>query len=357
MKVYIKYLVLLFFKSFFYVLAVMASLVFILNLLGEIEFFRDINTSANFTLILSLLNSPDMIFEMFPFIFLITSQLFFISLYNNNEIEILKYSGLKNIKILIVLASVSFLTGIIIILFFYNASANLKNFYLELKSQYTTDGKYLAVVTKNGLWIRDKINDTTLVINSSKIENNYLIGNFITEFDENYNVLRNIKSEKIDIANKEWIIFNSKIFYKNNYNFLDETKLLTNFDYKRIQTLYSNLSSLNIFELFELKKNYENLNYSTTEVNLQIIRLLTNPLYLVLMTIFSALIMFKIKRFDSATFKISIGLFFSVVIYYINNFFYVLGTTERISINLSIFLPLIILTVINGLMIVKVNEK
>ena len=68
------------------------------------------------------------------------------------------------------------------ILFFYNVSANLKNFYLELKSQYTTDGKYLAVVTKNGLWIRDKINDKTLVINSSKIENNFLIGNFITEF-------------------------------------------------------------------------------------------------------------------------------------------------------------------------------
>ena len=357
MKVYIKYLVFLFFKSFFYVLAVTASLVFILNVLGEIEFFRDIDTNANFTLILSLLNSPDMIFEMFPFIFLITSQLFFINLYNNNEIEVLKYSGLKNIKILIVLGSVSFLTGIFIILFFYNVSANLKNFYLELKSQYTTDGKYLAVVTKNGLWIRDKINDKTLVINSSKIENNFLIGNFITEFDENYNVLRNIKSEKIDIASKKWVIFNSKIFYKNNYKFLEKTQLLTNFDYKRIQTLYSNLSSLNIFELFELKKNYENLNYSTTEVNLQIIRLLTNPIYLVLMSIFSALIMFKIKRFDSATFKISIGLFFSVVIYYINNFFYVLGTTERISINLSIFLPLIILIITNGLMMVKVNEK
>ena len=54
----------------------------------------------------------------------------------------------------------------------------------------------ILLYNKNGLWIRDKINDKTLVINSSKIENNYLIGNFITEFDENYNVLRNIKSEK-----------------------------------------------------------------------------------------------------------------------------------------------------------------
>ena len=36
-----------------------------------------------------------MIFEMFPFIFLITSQAFFIKLFNNNELEIFKYSGLK----------------------------------------------------------------------------------------------------------------------------------------------------------------------------------------------------------------------------------------------------------------------
>ena len=41
------------------------------------------------------------IFEMFPFIFLITTQLFFIKLFENKEIEIFKYSGLKNSKILI----------------------------------------------------------------------------------------------------------------------------------------------------------------------------------------------------------------------------------------------------------------
>ena len=357
MKIYIKFIVGLFFKSFFYVLAIMASLVFILNLLGEIDFFRDLNIGASYTLFLSLLNSPDMIFEMFPFIFLLTTQLFFIKIMKNNEIEILKYSGLKNSKILSILSIVSFVSGLFIVIFFYNFSSSVKNFYLELKSKYTIDGKYLAVVTKNGLWIRDKINNKILVINSSKIENNYLIGNFITEFDSEYNVLRNIKSDKIDITDEEWLIFDGKIFNKNNYEFKSETKLLTNFDYKRIQSLYSNLSSLNILELFELKKNYEKLNYSTVEVNLQLLRLLTVPLYLFLMTIFASLIMLKIKRFENTTLNISLGLFFSVVIYYINNFFFVLGSTERISVTISIFLPLILLAMTNGLMINKINEK
>ena len=103
MKTYTKFLIFTFLISFLYVTGIMFSLVFILNLLSEIEFFKNINVTTNFTLFLSLINSPSMIFEMFPFIFLITTQLFFIKLFQNNEIEIFKYSGLKNSKIIAIL--------------------------------------------------------------------------------------------------------------------------------------------------------------------------------------------------------------------------------------------------------------
>ena len=75
-----------------------------------------------------------MIFEIFPFIFLITTQLFFIKLFNNNEINIFKYSGLKNSRIITILSTAAIIAGILITTLFYNLSSNLKNFYLELKS-------------------------------------------------------------------------------------------------------------------------------------------------------------------------------------------------------------------------------
>ena len=85
----------------------------------------------------------------------------------------------------------------------------------------------------------------------------------------------------------------------------------------RIKTLYSNLSSLNFFELYELRKNYKKLNYSITDVDLHILKKLFHFQFFNLMTIFSSLIMFNIKKIKSTTFKISIGFFFSVIIYYI----------------------------------------
>ena len=357
MKTYIKFLISTFFKSFIYVLLVLLSLVFILNLLTELEFFKDINVDVYFTLLLSFLNSPSMLFEMFPFIFLITTQMFFIKLFQNKEIEIFKYSGLKNSSIIFVISVIAFIIGLAIITLYYNISSNLKNVYLGLKSNYTKDGKYLAVITQNGLWIKDEINKKIIMINSSEIKPNKLINNFITIFNENYISEKNIKSNEIDISQNEWIIYKPKIFEKNNYYNQDIMRLKTSFDYKRIQSLYSNLSSLNIFLLYELRENYKRLNYSLTEVDLQILKLISYPIYLILMTIFASLIMLNIKKFDSTTIKIAVGLFFSVVIYYISNFFYIMGSTERIPLLMSIFVPLILLTLTNILMFRNINEK
>ena len=357
MKIYIKFFTYLFLKSLLYVSGVLISLVFILNFLGELDFFQKIEVDTFFTIFLALLNSPAMIFDMFPFIFLITAQIFFIKLFNNNELTTLKYSGLKNSKILKILTSLSFITGILIITIFYYFSSNFKNLYLELKSPFTNDNKYLAVVTKNGLWIRDKIENKILVINSYRMDGHYLIGNFITEFDENYNSIRNIKSDKINVSKKKWLITNAKIYEGNNYTTKQILELNTNFDLKRINTLYSNLGSMNLYELYELRKNYKRLNYSITEVDLQLLKLISFPFFLLLMCLFSSTIMLRIKHLSNSTFKIALGLFFSVIIYYLNNFFYVLGSTEKLGVQISVLSPLLILTLINFVMLNRINEK
>ena len=357
MKTYVKFLTKTYLNSFFYVSLIMFSLIFILNLLSELDFFKDINVNSYLPIYLSLINSPTFIFEMFPFIFLISTQLFFITLFSNNQLSIFKYSGLKNSKILFIISLISFILGMIIITLFYSFSSSLKNFYLDLKSNYTSDGKYLAVITKNGLWIKDVIDDKILIINSVKIDQNYLIDAYISEFNNNFEINRNIVSPKIDISNKNWIIFDAKVFNKNSNQKFRTLEMNTNFDYLIVQSLFSNLSSLSILELLELRKNYKSLNYSLIEIDIQLLKLISFPIYLMLMTIFSSIVMMSTKQVKSSILKISIGLFFSVVIYYLFNFFNVLGKTEKIDLFSSVLLPIVLLTVVNSLMIKRFNEK
>ena len=357
MNTYTKFLINLFIRSFGYVFFIMLSLVIILNILSEIEFFKNFEVATYFPIYMSLLNSLPLIFEIFPFIFLLSTQVFFISLFNDNQMNIFKYSGLKNSKIINLLSILTFFLGILIITIFYNFSSNLKNIYLEFKNKYTGDNSYLAVITKNGLWIKDLVDGKVKIINASRIDENFLIDVFITEFDENYNLQRSIISEKIDVKENQWKIFKPKILQNNSSRTIDNISFYSNFDYQRIQNLFSNLSSLSLIELIKLKENYQKLNYSTTEVDIQLQKLISLPIYLTLMTILSALIMFNTKQFKSSTLKISVGIFLSVIVYYLNNFSYVLGNTEKISLEMSIWLPMLVLFFINFIMIVKVNEK
>ena len=106
-----------------------------------------------------------------------------------------------------------------------------------------------------------------------------------------------------------------------------------------------------------MKKNYDLLNYSTIDIDIQIQKIISYPIYLILMTIFSSILMLNIKKYKSNTFKISIGLFLCVIIYYFNNLFNVLGVTEKINFMLSVWVPLAFLTLVVTLMTLKINEK
>lgn len=357
MSTYIKFLSLNYLKSLGYVFLIMLSLVTILNILTEVEFFKNYEVSAHLPFYLSVLNSFDLIFEMFPFIFLIGTQVFFVNLFNDNQINIFKYSGLKNSKIIMLITFIALFLGILLITIFYSFSSNLKSVYLEYKNKYSSDNKYLAVVTNNGLWIKDVNNKKKIIVNADRIDENFLINVNISEFDNNFNLLQIITSEKVDIKSNNWQLIKPNFVRNNQTEEIESAIIYSNFNYEKINTLFSNLSALSLLELIDLRNNYKQINYSTTEIDLQLQKLISFPIYFSLMTVLSAIIMFNTKTFKSITLKIIIGLFFCVIVYYVNNLFQVLGSTNKIPLILSVWVTLLILIMFNSIAILKINEK
>ena len=357
MKIYIKFLINLFNISFFKVFSIFFIVILLTNILEQIDFFKNIDISFFYLVFLSFLNSPSILFEILPFIFLLSTQVFFISLIDKKELEIFKYTGLNNFMIIKIISLYTFIAGLILVIIFYNTSAILKNSYLLIKNKYSDTNKYLAVITENGLWIKDEINESVNIINANKVDNEFLLNVLITQFDKNFEIINIIQSKKVDISSYQWKIFNPIILKDNQQTALNEIILQSNFDLKRINSLFSNLSSLTIIELFELRKSYKSLNYSVTDVDSHLYKVISYPIYLTLITIFAAIIMFNVSYQKNSFFKIILGILLSVVIYYINYFLNILGTNEKIPLLLSILMPLIILTIINFISIIKLNEK
>ncbi len=357
MKAYIKFIINLFNISFFKVFFIFFIIILITNILEQIEFFNNIDINFLYLIFLSFLNSPSILFEILPFIFLLSTQIFFISLIDKKELEIFKYSGLNNFIIIKIISLYTFIAGLVLVIVFYNTSAILKNSYLLIKNKYSEDNKYLAVITENGLWIKDEIDNNINIINANKTKNEFLLDVSITQFNKNFEFLNIIQSKKVDISTYKWKIFEPLILKNNQQTVLNEMILQSNFDLKKINSLFSNLSSLTIPELLALRKSYKALNYSVVDIDSHLYNITSYPIYLTLITIFSAIIMFNIGYQKNSFFKITLGIFLSVVIYYINYFLNILGTNEKIPLILSIFMPLIILSIINFISIIKLNEK
>ena len=357
MKTYIKFLVNLFNVSFFKVFFTFFIIILITNILEQVEFFKELNFNFFYLIFISFLNTPSIVFEILPFIFLLSTQIFFISLIDKKELEIFKYTGLNNFKIIKIISLYVFISSLLIVIIFYNGSAILKNSYLLIKNKYADDNKYLAVITENGLWIKDEIDGKINIVNANKVDNQFLINVSITQFNKDFEINNIINADKVDISSNIWKLFNPLIVTNNQSESLSEMELNSNFDLEKINSLFSNLSSLTIIELFKLRNAYIALNYSVIDINSHLYKIITYPIYLTLMTILAAVMMFNISYQKNSFFKVSLGIFLSVVIYYINYFLNILGTNEKIPLIISIFLPMIILLIINFISIIKLNEK
>ena len=354
---YKKYIYKTYFYNLLKVSLVFISLSIIMNLFEEIDFLKESDNPILLPLILTILNTPSVIFEIFPFIFLISGIFFFIEVIDKNELVIFKLYGLTNTKIIRIISVATFSLGLLIVILFYNFSASLKFLYLDIKNEYTKDDKYLAVVTSNGLWIKDEINNTTNFISAEKIENDNLLNVFISKFDKNFNLQKVIISKKVNIKNKTWILNNPTISSNNKTQKLDKLEFKSNFDHERILSIFENFSSLNILKLEELKKDYESLGYNTDVINGYKQRLYSYPIYLTLMICIASLLMLNIGYNKSKVFHIALGILVSVIIYYINYFFKAIIETQDVPYIISIWGPQLILFMIVVMNLIRINEK
>lgn len=357
LKIYHKYIIFNFLSKFFFVTLIFFSLTVILGVLEEISFSKNLDINFFFPYFLTILNAPITLFEIFPFIFLITTQFLFFDLYKKDELNLLKTNGLDNFSIIKIISILALLIGLINVFFYYNISSNLKFYYSNLKNKLSNDNKYLAMVTKSGLWIKDEVNDNKLIIKSEFIKDNLIVNTVINEFDKNYDLLRIIQSEKIDIKDNLWIIYNPKITTNNTNEIQSEMIYLkTNFNYEKISNLFSNVSTLDIFKLFDLKKDYEKLGYSADDIKMQILKLSTLPLFYTILAILASLVMIRISKEISLVLLIIMGFLISVIIYYFMFFFSSLGLNGNIPITLSIFFPILVLSIICIIGLVGINE-
>ena len=360
-KILIQYLFNNYLKTFLKVFFVFYCFGIILNLFEEIEFFKDAKASFITPLLLTILNIPSMIIQLLPFIIFITSMKFIIDIKNNKDLLTIKVFGISNFKVFLLISFISFFIGWFSLFFLNPVTSSMSKYYEKIKANYSKDIDHLVTFNKNGLWIKENLKDGQRIISSKEINQKNLKDLTIFNFDKNYNLVNKIYSSSANIEKNTWalkdvIIFNFKdsLIEKKELGELEVNSIYT---YEKITSLYKNFDTLSFIDLI---KNYQNLldqGYSNIFLKQSFNNMLSMPFFLLTMTaLASILVMGKLTKSKNTNYII-IGLVSCIIIYYLKDLSIALGKTNRISLTLATWMPIIIIGLFSSVGILQINEK
>ena len=331
-----------------------------MNLFEEINFFKDYGVSVNLPIFLTLLFVPSLLNDFFPFVVLISGIWFFLKIKKSNELTAVNISGMSNLSIILIPGILSILLGIFFVTSVNPLTSFLVKKYEKIKGSYEQDQQYLASITDNGIWIKEKNPKKNNIIRAFNLEGNNLIEVTIYEFDKNNDFIRRIEAEKADITFEEWTLKNVKVMNADGTLISENIKdvsYISMFDLKKLKSLYSNLDTISFWNLDDEIKLLEERGYSTSKMKVKLHRSLAFPLFLLSMVLLSSFFTLGTKTNENNWNYVFLAIISSVLIFFFNDFSAVLGETEKLPLEVAVWMPILIIFILSSVGIIHANQK
>jgi len=338
-------------------------LLFLILTFDEANFFKkieNINVLLIFKLI--LLKTPTILLSFSPFIFLFGGILFHLSLKNRNEIIAIRTIGISNFKLISVSAIISLFFGYIIVFFFNPLSSISTKEYEAIKSDYLQNTNSIFI-NDNGLWflMNNKFEKKIIRIENLDLTKNLGKNIIILDFDRNFEFQSRIDAKEGIFENKTIKILNSTVTTPNekakNIKTIKELQIDINFSLAEIQNTFKNSSSISIYELKKLIKNIQELGYSADYLKIEYQKLMSLPIYLLAMVVLSGLMIVNLGTNKSYIFYVVLGIIISAILYFLSDLSITMGKAATINLELSVWLPIFFIMLVNFIGLIQVNAK
>ena len=355
-----KYLAQEFLKVVIIFIFVFFCLGFIMNLFEEINFFKDIDIGIYLPVLLSVMIVPSLLYNMFPFIILLSGIWFFLKIKKSDEITAMKVSGMSNLSIMIIPCILSIALGLFFISSINPITSALVKKYEIIKGSYEKDQDYLAAITKNGIWIKEKNLHKNNIIKSSNLEGENLMNLSIYQFDQDNNFVKRIEAKSANISSTKWILNQVKITDTDGRLLSEITEKISYnsiYDIKKIKSLYSNLDTISFWNIKNEIELLEERGYSTKQMETKLHRSLSFPFFLLGMVLLSGVFTLGINFRENNITYVFVTIITCVLIYFFNDFSAALGKTEKLSVEIAVWMPIVIIFIFSAVGVIYANQK
>ena len=331
------------------------GLFFLIDLIELLRRSSSKEIPFNIILKIALLHIPSLFPIVFPTIFLLSSMHTFMKLNKNNELSVMRSSGIS-----IWFFMLPAILNCIIISIFYIFVCNpiFSQMIVKFKSYegtYFRGNAGLHTISPTGLWLREINNDNMYVINASHYSplDNKLQNVIIFEFDKEEIFQRRIDVGKVEMTENKWKLYDTSVAKINEPPvFYKQMEMSIDLSIKKIEQNFRSADTINFWKLPEYIANLKNSGFNTKRHEIYFHYLLSFPLILLTMVMLGCSLAIRKSRTKKQFFNILIGLLIGVIFHFVLDVFRTIGINGNLNIFFSVWsLPFISIFILLGIFI------
>lgn len=330
-------------RRFFWTFLAVTGIFFLFILLIDlVEQMRRFDQDVSFADIfwLTVLNTPQSLYQFLPLILIIATVSLFLALSRSSELVVARAVGRSALSTLMAPVMVATVIGLLAVAMGNPIVAATSKRYEDLKQIFRSGGVDTVSIGSEGLWLRqgDVSGQAVIHAGSANADATVLFDVSFVVYAKGGGPIRRIEAETARLRDGRWVLTNAKNWTlaatgnpeegAQEFNF---TTLRSTLTQERILDSFGSPSAVPIWDLPAFIERLEEAGFSARRHKVWLNMEISRPLFLIAMVLVGAAFTMGHARFGGTGIAVLLAILMGFGLYYIRNFAQILGENGQLD--------------------------
>jgi len=335
-----------FFWTFALVFAIFLVLLFLIDLVGEVQDFPNLPFAAVLGIVLA--KTPEANYEILPLVMVLATVSLFMRLSRSSELVVVRAAGRSGLRSLAAPVAVAATIGVLAITLFNPLVAASSKRHNDLINSHVGGGAVVLVIASEGLWLRQGSPEGQTVIHAERASSDLTVlfdASFI-DFDAEGSPKARISARTARLEGGEWILYDVKVWDLATGGNAEagairtaQIRLASALTKDRILDSFGKPEFIPLWDLPEFIDQLEEAGFSARRYAMWYQMELARPLFLMALVMLAATFTMRHARLTNTSLSVLAAVLVGFGLHYIRNFAQILGENGEIPIPLAAWAP------------------
>lgn len=331
-------------------LAIFAVFFLFQVLIDLVEQIRRFDSSVSFSevLRLTLLNTPEGMYQILPLVMILSSIALFVSLARSSELVVTRAAGRSALVALTGPALVALAIGGLTVAMGNPIVAATSKAYADLRETYRSGGRSALSIGAEGLWLRQADPRGQTVIRAARANPTATVLYDVTmvAYAENGGPVRRIQAERAELATGNWRLESVKVWPlvaginpETNATLHERLEVPSTLTEDSIRDRFGRPSAISVWELRGFITDLEDAGFSARRHTVWLQMELARPVFLLSMVLIGAAFTMRHSRLGGTGIGVLSAVLLGFSLYYVRNFAQILGENGQLNALAAAWVP------------------